>query len=138
MVSIERAVKFSELAKNYNSLKDRVRLEGGKHPAGIVARSQSILAALDVARRVADSNANVLISGESGTGKEVIARYIHSESRRKDGPLIAINCSAIPENLLESELFGHAKGSFTGASEKKIGLFEEAEDGTISWMKLAI
>jgi DNA-binding NtrC family response regulator len=80
---------------------------------------------------VADSSANVFISGETGTGKEVIARALHDLGRRAPHPFIAINCSAIPENLLESELFGHAKGSFTGASEKKIGLFEEAGEGTL-------
>jgi two-component system response regulator HydG len=84
-----------------------------------------------LAKRVASSQANILISGESGSGKEVIARAVHDLGDRKDNPFIAINCTAIPENLLESELFGHAKGSFTGAIEKKIGLFEEANHGTL-------
>jgi two-component system response regulator HydG len=80
---------------------------------------------------VSDSIANVLITGETGTGKEVIAKAIHQLGSRANLPFIAINCSAIPENLLESELFGHAKGSFTGAIDKKIGLFEEAGEGTL-------
>ena len=80
---------------------------------------------------MAPSTANVFITGESGSGKEVIARMIHNLSPRKDKAFIALNCSAIPESLLESELFGHAKGSFTGASDKKIGLFEEASGGTL-------
>ena len=86
---------------------------------------------MELAKRVASSQANVLITGESGSGKEVIAKAVHELGDKKDGPFVAINCSAIPENLLESELFGHAKGSFTGASEKKIGLFEEANKGTL-------
>ncbi|RYZ67139.1 MAG: sigma-54-dependent Fis family transcriptional regulator [Proteobacteria bacterium] len=87
--------------------------------------------ALDLAKRVSDSAASVFIHGESGTGKEVIAKAIHSCGKRKKESFVAINCSAIPENLLESELFGYAKGAFTGAADKKIGLFEEAEGGTL-------
>src|SRR5690606_27734534 len=77
------------------------------------------------------SEATVLITGESGTGKEVMSRYIHKKSRRKDGSFIAVNCAAIPENLLESELFGHEKGAFTGANARRIGKFEEASGGTL-------
>lgn len=84
-----------------------------------------------LAKKVANTDATVLITGESGTGKEVLARHIHNASPRRDQEFIAINCSAIPDALLESELFGHAKGSFTGAHEKKIGLFEEANKGTL-------
>jgi len=81
--------------------------------------------------RISDSDATVLIEGESGTGKEVIAKAIHNSSLRKSGPFIAINCGAMPENLLESELFGHVRGAFTGANNTKKGLFEEAHNGTI-------
>jgi two-component system response regulator PilR (NtrC family) len=81
--------------------------------------------------RVAPSQANVLITGESGTGKEVVAKAIHHNSSRKDHPFVPINCGAIPENLLESELFGHEKGAFTGAERRKQGLFESAHEGTL-------
>lgn len=97
----------------------------------IIGKSPCFLQALAVAKKVAKSSANIFISGESGTGKEIFARFIHRASGRKKESFVAINCSAIPENLLESELFGHAKGSFTGAIDKKIGLFESAEDGTL-------
>lgn len=83
------------------------------------------------AEKVAPSEANILITGESGTGKEVMAHYIHSKSKRADKPFVSLNCAAIPENLLESELFGHEKGAFTGAVARRIGKFEEASGGTL-------
>ncbi len=86
---------------------------------------------LRLADQIASSDASILITGESGTGKEVMARYIHNKSKRASGPFIAINCAAIPENLLESELFGHEKGAFSGAVARRIGKFEEANGGTI-------
>ncbi|MBA2403865.1 MAG: sigma-54-dependent Fis family transcriptional regulator [Bdellovibrionales bacterium] len=98
---------------------------------GVIGKSQGFKKAMELAKRVSSSQANILISGESGSGKEVIAKAVHELGDKKDGPFIAINCSAIPENLLESELFGHAKGAFTGANDKKIGLFEEANKGTL-------
>lgn len=97
----------------------------------IVGRSPGFVSALEMAKSVAMSSAHVLITGESGTGKEVFAKYIHSESKQKKGQFVAINCSAIPEHLLESELFGHSKGAFTGAISMRMGLFEEAQDGTL-------
>lgn len=84
-----------------------------------------------LADKVAPSEATILITGESGTGKEVMSTYIHKKSKRKDKPFIALNCAAIPENLLESELFGHEKGAFTGATARRIGKFEEANGGTL-------
>jgi transcriptional regulator with PAS, ATPase and Fis domain len=90
-----------------------------------------MLKTLDLARRVAKVDSTVLITGESGAGKERIARFIHDESARTAGPFLAINCAAVPETLLESELFGHARGSFTGASQDRAGLFEAANGGTL-------
>ncbi|WP_053178002.1 sigma-54 interaction domain-containing protein [Peribacillus loiseleuriae] len=93
--------------------------------------SDSIQNVVDIAKRIAPSNTTVLLRGESGTGKEIFAQAIHRESHRKDGPFIALNCAAIPESLLESELFGHVKGAFTGSSADKPGRFELANEGTI-------
>jgi two-component system response regulator PilR (NtrC family) len=97
----------------------------------IVGQSEKLSKVLDLIRKVADNNSNVLIFGESGTGKELVARAIHYNSRRRERPFVTVNCSALPEPLLESELFGHMKGSFTGAISNKEGLFEIANDGTI-------
>jgi DNA-binding NtrC family response regulator len=100
-------------------------------PQGIVAKSESMRKLLDLASRVARVDSTVLISGQSGAGKERIARLLHDESSRAGGPFIAINCGAITETLLESELFGHAKGSFSGATQDRPGLFEAADGGTL-------
>jgi two-component system, NtrC family, response regulator AtoC len=97
----------------------------------LVGSSPVMRTALDMARKVAPHSATVLLSGESGTGKELVARLIHRESPRANGPFVAVNCGAIPEALLESELFGHEKGAFTGATRDKAGLFEEAHNGTL-------
>jgi two-component system response regulator HydG len=132
-VSVERAFHLNNLKQDVSSLRSLVKGQTNLTSAGdgLIGRSPNFLKALDLAKRVAKSNANVFIHGESGTGKELVAKFIHNNSNRKKGAFVAINCSAIPENLLESVLFGHAKGSFTGAIDKKIGLFEEAENGTI-------
>ncbi|MCK5384310.1 MAG: sigma-54-dependent Fis family transcriptional regulator [Alphaproteobacteria bacterium] len=97
----------------------------------MIADDPSMVAVLNLANKVAPSEATVLITGESGTGKEVMARYMHNKSKRGSAPFIAVNCAAIPENLLESELFGHEKGAFTGATGRRIGKFEEAHTGTL-------
>ncbi|MCC7038524.1 MAG: sigma-54-dependent Fis family transcriptional regulator [Alphaproteobacteria bacterium] len=97
----------------------------------MIAGDASMKAILQVADRVAPSDATILITGESGTGKEVMSRYIHQKSKRANGPFISINCAAIPESLLESELFGHEKGAFTGAVARRTGKFEEANGGTL-------
>lgn len=131
LVSVERALHFSKLKSENQTLKTALHTKEGTNLHSIIGKSPNFLKALDLARRVATSHSNVFICGESGTGKEVIARSIHNISTRAKMPFVAINCSAIPENLLESELFGYAKGAFTGAAEKKIGLFEEAEGGTL-------
>ena len=97
----------------------------------LIAADPAMKRVIALADQVARSEASILITGESGAGKEVIAKYLHQNSRRADKPLISINCAAIPENLLESELFGHEKGAFTGAVARRIGKFEEADGGTI-------
>ncbi len=97
----------------------------------IVGQSKEITAVISEVKKIADSRSNVLLLGETGTGKELIARAIHYNSARKDNPFVPINCSAIPENLLESEFFGFVKGAFTGATSSKRGLFEEANGGTV-------
>jgi len=97
----------------------------------MIASDPAMKAVLHLADRVAPSDATILVTGESGTGKEVMSRYIHQKSKRSHGPFISINCAAIPESLLESELFGHEKGSFTGAASRRIGKFEEANGGTL-------
>ncbi len=102
-----------------------------EEPSAMVAQDPAMQAVVKMADKVAPSEATILITGESGTGKEVMSRYIHKKSKRKDGPFIAVNCAAIPENLLESELFGHEKGAFTGATGRRIGKFEEANGGTL-------
>jgi two-component system, NtrC family, response regulator HydG len=102
-----------------------------EEPSGIVAKSERMQQVVDLARRVAKVDATVLITGESGSGKERIARLLHDESTRAAGPFIAINCGAITETLLESELFGHARGAFTGATSDRPGLFEAASHGTL-------
>jgi DNA-binding NtrC family response regulator len=109
-------------------------LSGEPAPADeltIVGESEGIVAVYKTIGRVAESSATLLITGESGTGKELVARVTHRASARSSGPFLAVNCAAIPENLLESELFGHEKGAFTGAVGRKIGKFERAEGGTI-------
>jgi two-component system, NtrC family, response regulator HydG len=103
---------------------------GGEVP-GIVARSEAMRRVLDLARRLARSDATALVTGESGVGKERVARFIHDASSRAGHPFVAVNCGAIPETLIESELFGHARGSFTGASQDRAGLFEAAQGGTL-------
>ncbi len=97
----------------------------------LIYRDESMAHVVKLAQQIATSEASVLITGESGTGKEVLARYLHGRSNRAKAPFICVNCAAIPENLLESELFGHEKGAFTGAIARRIGKFEEASGGTL-------
>jgi two-component system, response regulator FlrC len=97
----------------------------------IVAQDPAMKAVMALAEQIAPSEASILITGESGVGKEVMARFVHQKSRRADKAFISVNCAAIPENLLESELFGHEKGAFTGAIARRIGKFEEADGGTL-------
>jgi DNA-binding NtrC family response regulator len=108
------------------------RGDGGAGDVGsLIAKSEATLRILELARRVARVDSTVLLTGESGVGKERIARFIHERSARADGPFVALNCGAVPESLLESELFGHIRGSFTGATQDRVGMFESANGGTL-------
>ena len=108
-----------------------ILLAASGEPHAPVVRDPAMLATMHRAEQVARSDASILITGESGTGKEVLARHIHRSSRRSNGPFIALNCAAIPEQLLESELFGHEKGAFSGAIARRMGKFEAAQGGTL-------
>src|SRR5262249_52496816 len=114
------------LTAENQSLRDQLRVE-----SELVGKSPAIESIESQIARVAGTNATVLIRGESGSGKELVARAIHYSSARRDGPFVCLNCAALSETLLESELFGHEKGAFTGATDKKIGKFEAADHGTI-------
>lgn len=130
--SAEKIVITVQRCLEYSSMKERLRLIEGLHVhKDIVGESPSIRALVNDVAKVAASNASVLISGESGTGKELVTNAIHAHSARSHMPLVKVNCSAIPDNLVESELFGHEKGAFTGAALAKKGLFELAHRGTI-------
>jgi DNA-binding NtrC family response regulator len=126
---VARALKQRELAAENRSLRrglrEKYRLEN------VVGRSEAMLQVYKTAARVASTDATVLIEGESGTGKELVARAIHAASPRAAGPFVAVDCGAIAEGVLESELFGHARGAFTGAQQARRGLFEEAQGGTL-------
>ncbi|HYF84198.1 MAG TPA: sigma-54 dependent transcriptional regulator [Clostridia bacterium] len=129
LFAIEKAIERKELIEENNCLRNKFQ-ESCQYD-GIVYESEKMKAIISMIDRIAQSNATVLLMGESGVGKEVFAKMIHNKSMRKDKRFIVINCAAIPENLIESELFGHEKGSFTGASYRKIGKFEQAEGGTV-------
>ncbi|MFT5087685.1 MAG: transcriptional regulator with GAF, ATPase, and Fis domain, partial [Planctomycetota bacterium] len=111
-----------------SAIRDEPSGRSAKH---VIAASEKMRNLLDNLERVADSNVTVLIEGESGTGKEVCARWLHKCSDRSDKPFVGINCAALPDNLLESELFGHEKGAFTGATHQRKGRFEQAHGGTL-------
>ena len=126
---LQRAVRTVQLEQENVHLKAQLDRSFGLNR--ILGKSSAIEKVLDRVRQVADSKASVLIEGESGTGKELVARALHGLSSRKSGPFVAVHCAALSPQLLESELFGHEKGSFTGATERRIGRFEQAQGGTI-------
>ncbi|HOK46350.1 MAG TPA: sigma-54 dependent transcriptional regulator [Bryobacteraceae bacterium] len=128
-VLLERAASQQRLAEEAERLKRELSYQGVL--AELVGRSPRMQEVFSLIRQVAPSKAAVLITGESGTGKELVARAIHSLSPRSNGPFVAINCAAMPETLMESELFGHEKGAFTGALERRAGCFELAQGGTL-------
>ena len=125
LVTLRNACTFSQLNQENELLRSQVF----KMPQ-MIGSSKRILELKEQVSRIAPLNSWVLITGENGTGKELVARAVHANSKRKDQPFVAVNCGAIPENLIESELFGHKKGSFTGAVTDRPGLFEQAEGGT--------
>ncbi len=127
VLAVERLVERQRLALENRQLKRE--LAPGE--SEFIAVSDSMKAVADVVSRIAKTDTSVLITGASGTGKEVVARAIHARSKRKDGPFVAVNCAALPEPLLESELFGHERGAFTGADRRKLGRFELADKGTL-------
>ncbi len=128
-LNIRNALRSGNLAKENRMLKKELKARAGF--SNLIGSSAAMQKVYGLIMSVASTRTNVLISGESGTGKELVARAIHDESDRKEAPFVAINCGAIPENLLESELFGHVKGAFTGAVSNKPGLAEEADGGTL-------
>lgn len=130
--NIDELVAIARRALTNGSARQRSAvLEDDGRTSGLIGRTPSMLEVYKMIARVSDSPAAVLVTGESGTGKELVARAIHTHSPRADAPFVAVNCGALTETLLESELFGHTKGSFTGATGNKRGLFEHAGEGTV-------
>ena len=128
-LTVQRALEDRRLREENRRLREQV--EERFSFANILGRSKAMQAVFEQITAMAASEATVLVLGESGTGKELVARAIHHHSARRDGPFVPVNCAAIPENLLESELFGHEKGAFTGADRKRPGLFAQAQHGTL-------
>src|SRR3989337_1816772 len=128
-LTIKKALELKRLERENRLLKDELKARLGF--SNIVGTSQRMAEVYSLIMSVARTRTNVFITGESGTGKGLIARAIHNESDRKEGPFVAVNCGAIPENLIESELFGHVKGAFTGALAQREGLAEQADGGTL-------
>lgn len=127
---IQKVLRHHELKQENGRLRDELA-RAQKPAAEIVTRNPAMMGLISLAERIADTPLSVLIEGESGTGKELFAQLIHAKSHRSSRPFVRVNCAALPENLLESELFGHAKGAFTGAYKERVGRFELADKGTI-------
>ncbi len=130
-MTLARALEKKQTLKEVQVLKRRLGELGGSQGTDFIGHSPSMYRVTDLISRIAPSKAPVVITGESGTGKEVVARGVHNLSPRREKPFIAINCSAIPATLIESELFGHEKGAFTGADRQRLGCFELADTGTL-------
>ncbi|HEU4616222.1 MAG TPA: sigma-54 dependent transcriptional regulator [Kofleriaceae bacterium] len=128
-IAIRRAGEHRQLRGEVKRLREVVKTAFGR--GDLIGASPAMRQVYDLIDHVSTTDATVLITGESGTGKEIVARAIHERSRRKDGPFVAINCAAMPESLLDSELFGHAKGAFTDARQSHAGLFQQAHGGTL-------
>ncbi len=128
---VDKANEHQKLINENQFLREEVSRKGGDNEFCVIAESPAMKSILKDVERVAKSNASVFISGESGTGKEVIAQAIHAQSLRSNRPFIKVNCAAVPETLIESEFFGHEKGAFTGANQRRIGRFELAHGGTL-------
>ncbi|HEY5949097.1 MAG TPA: sigma-54 dependent transcriptional regulator [Kofleriaceae bacterium] len=128
-IAIRRAGEHRQLRGEVKRLREAVESTRGR--GDLIGASPAMRQVYDLIDQVSSTDATILITGESGTGKEVVARAVHERSRRKDGPFVAINCAAMPEALLESELFGHAKGAFTDAKANRLGLFQQAHGGTL-------
>jgi two-component system response regulator HydG len=131
VIAVERAVAHKRLREEVKRLRDEVARAPARPAADLLGESEAMRRVQDLVERVADTEVSVLITGESGTGKEVVARALHDRSRRSRRPFIAINCAAMPEALLESELFGHVRGAFTDARDSRTGLFQQAQGGTL-------
>src|SRR3989475_11142417 len=127
-LTIANALERKRLQDENQALKRQLRRERGFE--SFIGKSRQMLDIFDTIRKAAESDSTVLVTGESGTGKELVARAFHDESPRRNGPFVSVNCGAIPETLMESELFGHVKGAFTGAVAETIGLFSAAAGGT--------
>ncbi|WP_440997484.1 sigma-54-dependent transcriptional regulator [Arhodomonas sp. SL1] len=129
LVSVEKALAHRRLLRRVSEMEAAAREGSDFH--GMIGRSDAMLSLFDVIRRIAAVGASVLITGESGTGKELVARALHAESGRSEGPFVAVNCAGVPADLLESEFFGHVRGAFTGAQRAREGLFRAADGGTL-------
>src|SRR6185295_6416382 len=132
-IALERAIKHRELRHEVTRLRSLLdtMIDGARGKSELLGESPVMRELKELLGRVADSQASVLVTGESGTGKEVVARLLHQTGPRAEHPFIALNCAAMPEHLIESELFGHVKGAFTDARADKVGLLVQANQGTL-------